>query len=909
MDFRCVDNKYRPIPIWSWNEKLNTEETLRQIDIMDKAGIGGYFIHARAGLETKYMGEEWFRNISAAVDEGRKRNMQPWICDENGLPSGFGNGMVNANGIDFQQKFLCYESGEKTNDRTIIQKDGYHFYYDVNPFYVDTLNSKATEFFIEKIYEPYYEKYSDSIEGFFTNEPMIARGSIPWSFTLPAEYKNEYGEELLDRLIELFRPVGKYEDTRLKFWKLVTNLFSQNYMKKIYDWCSLHNLKLTGHLAFEESLDSQLCPNGACMPHYEYFTMPGMDWHGRNIRYDCLTPLQVSSVAHQLGKKEILSETFNHCGHNVSFDELKTIFEWQMVHGITKLCPHIEGYSLRGHRKRDCAPSMYYQEPWWDEYSQFADSMSRIGMLLSEGEVKFDTLLLHNISSAWVCFHGEEDDEEVLKYNRGLQDAFLELERKHIPFHLGDEIIMQRHAYVEGNELVIGKQRYKTVVVPEHKVFFESTAKLLREFENGGGLIITCDLLKENDITNNDNLLYTTRNFPDFKMHYFVNKSDEIFVAEITKGSKMLDIKTGELLPFYGIYKFHPHESLVVIEDGSPMLDRPFKKALKRLDIGGEWEVLSSSPNALTVDCCDVYFDGELVGKNEAAVDVIHMALELKRHVNIRCDYKFYAINVPEEIFLVAEALEKFNISVNGTPLNKEALGSFIDNTFIKISFEGLVCEGENIVSFATDYTPTEKLLGNIEKALKSESEKNKLTFDLEIEPIYIVGNFSVKTDGEFRKLDKNAYRYLGDFKIASPVKNVSTLNLEQQGFTFFAGKLTLTKVFNLSDTGYCIKLSKKGINAIEIKVNGKVADTVLWEPYECDISQLLVKGDNTIELTLINNLRNLMGPHHLPTGESYMVRPASFYHKPCVWNMMQEGPWEENFCFVEFGFENYSES
>ena len=33
----------------------------------------------------------------------------------------------------------------------------------------------------------------------------------------------------------------------------------------------------------------------------------------------------------------ILSETFALCGHNVSFAELKGIYEWQMVHGINLL--------------------------------------------------------------------------------------------------------------------------------------------------------------------------------------------------------------------------------------------------------------------------------------------------------------------------------------------------------------------------------------------------------------------------------------------------------------------------------------------------------------------------------------------------------------------------------------------
>ena len=83
-------------------------------------------------------------------------------------------------------------------------------------------------------------------------------------------------------LEELFLNQGDYVTTRFRFWKMVTDLFSSAYMKQIYDWCEQHNLKLTVHLLREENMMIQLPVNGACMPHYEYFHIPGMDWLGRD---------------------------------------------------------------------------------------------------------------------------------------------------------------------------------------------------------------------------------------------------------------------------------------------------------------------------------------------------------------------------------------------------------------------------------------------------------------------------------------------------------------------------------------------------------------------------------------------------------------------------------------------------
>ena len=352
------DKKYRPVPFWSWNEKLDCDKTKAQIEMMNDAGMGGFFMHARGGLETEYLGEEWFLNVSDAIDKAKSFSMYPWVYDENGWPSGFGNGAVNGLGEEYQQKYLRMEAGEKNTVHTISNFDGVHFYYDVNPFYVDTLDAKVTKAFLNTVHEKYYERFGSEFCGFFTDEPEAANQEIPWSLTLPEEYKKEYGEDLIPKLIQLFKPVDRYKDTRMKFWRLVTKLFSNNYMKQIYDWCKEHDLKLTGHLSGEVTMQSQLPTCGACMPHYEYFHIPGIDWLGRNLNSSLILH-QVASTAKQTGKDQILSETFGLCGHNVSFSELRRIYEWQMVRGVNLLCQHLEGYSLRGIRKRDYPPALF----------------------------------------------------------------------------------------------------------------------------------------------------------------------------------------------------------------------------------------------------------------------------------------------------------------------------------------------------------------------------------------------------------------------------------------------------------------------------------------------------------------------------------------------------------------------
>lgn len=509
MDFKNIPKKYRPVPFWSWNEKLDTNETAQQVKMMDNAGIGGYFMHARGGLQTEYLGDEWFKNVNAAIDEGKKLKMKSWAYDENGWPSGFGNGVVNALGVEYQQKYLRMSDTEPKEN--VICKCGKRWlYFEINPFYVDVLDKKVIAKFIEVAYQPYYEKFGDSFEGFFTDEPQAARDCIPWSFVFENEYKERYGEDICECLDELFIDSGNYKRTRIRFWKMVTELFSESYMKQIYDWCSEKNLKLTGHLMMEDGLLWQLMSCGACMPHYEYMHIPGMDWLGRNIK-ECPTPKQVSSVAEQLGKKQVLSETFAMCGHNVSLAELKGIYEWQMVHGINLLCQHLEGYSIRGMRKRDYPPAMYYQQPWWCEYEKFNTAMARVGMILSEGKVKADVLLIHPITTAWTMFN-DRGNYGIEELNNAFLKTVRKLEEKHIIYHFGDEIIMERHAYVKDGKLIIGEQEYTTVITSCCTELLDNTKKLLDEFAAQGGKIIDVDEIKPKDVTDNAEITYTMEN-------------------------------------------------------------------------------------------------------------------------------------------------------------------------------------------------------------------------------------------------------------------------------------------------------------------------------------------------------------------------------------------------------------
>ena len=92
--FRNPTAAYRGVPFWSWNCKLDVPQLLRQIDYFKQMGFGGFDIHARTGLATEYLGEEFLAAVAACAEKAKEAGMVCWLYDEDRWPSGYAGGLV-----------------------------------------------------------------------------------------------------------------------------------------------------------------------------------------------------------------------------------------------------------------------------------------------------------------------------------------------------------------------------------------------------------------------------------------------------------------------------------------------------------------------------------------------------------------------------------------------------------------------------------------------------------------------------------------------------------------------------------------------------------------------------------------------------------------------------------------------
>ena len=504
---------YGSLPFWSWNDKLTEKELRRQIQNMHDLKINGFFMHARGGLETEYLSEEWYDAVKVSVDEAKKLGMEAWSYDENGWPSGFAGGKLLEN-PDYHSVYLTHEfkdafpdntdgiyalyavTGNKKPVRTDSPIDGADkyllVYYKTDASYVDTMRDDITEQFIALTHAQYKERLGDDFGktmcGFFTDEPQYYRWNTPYSKFMDKWFNEEYGYSVFEAIPALFCDFEGAKSLRYDYHRITHTKFMENFAKKVYDWATENGIEITGHGIEESSLVGQMMCCGSVMPFYEYQHLPGIDYLGRGLQ----TPLsskQLGSACEQLGRKKALSEMFACCGWDVTPEELKHIAELQYAGGVNIMCQHLYPYSERGQRKRDYPAHYSDHNPWQPHLKEFDEYFNNLGYILSRGKEDADILVIHPIHSAWLVY--QRITNKIPTLEADFRELFVNLSEHQIPYHFGEESMMLRHGSVEGSKIKIGNCTYSTVVLPALDTLDRNTVELLRKFKNNGGKIYT----------------------------------------------------------------------------------------------------------------------------------------------------------------------------------------------------------------------------------------------------------------------------------------------------------------------------------------------------------------------------------------------------------------------------------
>ena len=236
-DFQNPPASFRPQPFWFLNHRLEEDRLRHQIREMAEKGVGGVVLHARHGLLTPHMSEEWLDAIGVCLDELRTQGMEAWLYDEDNWPSGTFGGKLTRPHPEYRMRYLriqtmkvvggaTFQATLDADDNTLISAEAIRldddgrivvggsgipemrdvashvtagrFRWEAPPgdwlvalfwecpvaakvtffdaYYLDTMNEEAVAAFRELAYDPhdrFSAEYGKTIKGVFTDEPGL----------------------------------------------------------------------------------------------------------------------------------------------------------------------------------------------------------------------------------------------------------------------------------------------------------------------------------------------------------------------------------------------------------------------------------------------------------------------------------------------------------------------------------------------------------------------------------------------------------------------------------------------------------------------------------------------------------------------------------------------------------------
>jgi hypothetical protein len=774
------------------------------------------------------------------------------------------------------------------------------------------------------------DEFGNVVPGVFQDEAEISPASEPEALVISYtpelfdRFLKNWGYDLKPCLPSMYEEVGDWRRVRHNFYATILELFIEGWAKPYFDYCTANHLQLTGHYWEHEWPRPVVNPDNMATVAYSH--MPGIDILMNDFQMDVHAQFgnarsvkEIRSVANQMGRERTLSETFGAGGWDMSFADQKRIADWEYALGVNFMNQHLSYVTIKGARKRDHPLSFSYHEPWWKHYKLLADYYGRLSVALCSGEQHNRILVLEPTTTGWMYAGAVWQSNKLDTLGKTFQDFVHGLEAAQIEYDLGSEDILRKHANVQEQHLVVGQRAYDLIVLPPGlENLEETTVVLLQDYlAHGGRVVCFADTLafvngsKSDRVASlsakhastwvsarRENVVGTiNRHTPPalvfrdtsgapasfpllFHHRRSLNDCELVFLANADSGA----YRSGEILapggscekwdPFTGTTALYPcvpqgerikigfsippgGSLLLCLRPNRQIVARPGPESWSVIPAQGGTVVRRLESNVLTLDYCDITLGGKTekdlyfyqaqektfqhhgLGRNpwDNAVQFKTSILEkdtLARESGFEATFHCSVADGVNRTSLraVVERPEIFRVSVNRKSVKSLTGQWWLDRAFGVFDIGQLMKKGENTITVTS----------------------SPFTIHSELEPIYILGDFSLES------------RERG-FQIL-PAVTMHAGPWNGQGMPFYAGGVSYTRVFNLtegqvSSNRFVVGLGRwRGVVA-GVTVNDRDVGTIAFAPYELDVTRALKPGTNRVTVTVYGSLKNTLGPHH----------------------------------------------
>jgi len=613
----------------------------------------------------------------------------------------------------------------------------------------------------------------------------------------------------------------------------------------------------------------------------------------------------------------------------------------QYAGGVNLMCQHLYPYSERGQRKRDYPLHYSEHNPWQGKMREFDLYFNNLGAALAQGDEYAPILVIHPIHGAY-CKYKKNTDSL-----REIEGKFFELSRllgyNQIPYHYGDEWMMADMAEVIGDKIKVGLCTYDTVIVPFTYSLDSTTVELLKKYvENGGkvwmfadvppyidGAAADIDWLKSNitldDLKAKRDVVITKdgKNVPQLRKTSRVIGGDRlVYITNITTDAlypvkvqlpagkwAILDMNTLETKPLCFTDKgdsvevtlaFADAQSYVLVsgDDVVPETAADPKPVTDFIPVPRTAALTKAVDNLMNLDIAALSKDGVTYDEPMAIMGIKDNLLRERYDGRVWLKFTYDVDYVPANLRVAIEPMYE-RVTVNGTEVTPDKANYWFDKSFATADIAALTKPGVNEIVIEVNHHQRDYVYYVLYSGV-SESLRNCLVFDVEIENIYLIGDFALRTNGIFTDSVRSSVLYDGTFTLVAQPKVIPTRDIVRGGFPFYGGEIASKFTYNYAEgKPTVLKLDGRFATA-SVTVNGVPAGTMMFER-TLDLAAWLTEGANDIEVTICNSMRNLMGPHHRNDPEPYGVGPGTFSYEK-EWHGRECRGYVDRYAFVRYG-------
>lgn len=370
------------VPMGAVTGKPDRKMISETLTALREVGITQYLIYPRSGCELEYLSPEWFDTCRIFFAEGERLGFTSmWLYDEFNWPSGQCGGKIMRENPDYALHYL----------QVIEESDGsFTFRKGCNPARPDVLSFDAMRAFLQSTHEKYAAHFSPLfgrlIKGFFTDEPSFLyvwhgepvpgeRLRIACYPGLEEDYAALTGNRLETDIACSLRTGGD------PFWRpfvhrLLGNRFRDAFLRPVSDWCTAHNLFLTGHLMDESSPGRSLAASGRPLEIIDQFTLPGMDEIFTRQFTDNMEWLTFATAEHGIrhAGNGGLAELFALGPADMTLARMKKMIRLTGMFGVDHYVLAVAQLDMRGNVEKNSYFNPYSRtQPWFRALKQLGE--------------------------------------------------------------------------------------------------------------------------------------------------------------------------------------------------------------------------------------------------------------------------------------------------------------------------------------------------------------------------------------------------------------------------------------------------------------------------------------------------------------------------------------------------------